>query len=232
MAKLQQFLSPPETPQDKEEADLASLEKTWGEEDMREEDEEKEEKDEEDKEEEDRASPKAPLSKHPLDPEEYFTTYVLQHHDGLSRLSPFLEGWAQHRYKEHSLRMPEPGLLDLRRVAKGMNMDYVFAGKKRLLSSSVVEVNRRPAKLYRVDLRWGSGCSGCWRIGSMYFHDARKRPNNHQALPKAIWLFLDMLHLIMLLAKRTNAKKDVMRFWFQEAKDYLMGMKKNNRLMD
>ncbi len=60
---------PPETTQDEEEEDLASLEKTWGEEDMKEEDEEKEKKDGEDKEEKDHASPKAPLSKHPLDPE-------------------------------------------------------------------------------------------------------------------------------------------------------------------
>ena len=43
---------PPETPQDKEEEDLASLEKTWVEEDIKEEDKEKAEKDEEDKEEE------------------------------------------------------------------------------------------------------------------------------------------------------------------------------------
>ena len=58
----------PKTPQDKEEEDLASLEKTWVEEDMKEEDKEKEEKDKEDREEEDHASLKAPLFEHPLDP--------------------------------------------------------------------------------------------------------------------------------------------------------------------
>ncbi len=59
----------PKTPQDEEEEDLASLEKTWGEEDMKEEDKEKEEKDEEDKEEEDHASHKAPTFEYPPDPE-------------------------------------------------------------------------------------------------------------------------------------------------------------------
>ena len=81
------------------------------------------------------------LFEHPIDPKDYFTSLVLQCHDGLSSLSPFLEGWAQHRYKEHSLRMPEPGLLDLRRVAKKMSVDHVFAGKKRLLSLSIKEDN-------------------------------------------------------------------------------------------
>ena len=33
-----------------------------------------------------------------------------------------------------------------------------------------------------------------------------------------------MLRLIVLLAKRTKAKRDVMKFWFQEAKDFLSHM--------
>ena len=43
--------------------------------------------------------------------------------------------------------------------------------------------------------------------------------------PEAVWLFMDMLHLIMLLANQTNAKKDVLQIWFQEAKIFLLGMK-------
>ena len=45
-------------------------------------------------------------------------------------------------------------------------------------------------------------------------------------MPNAVWLFLDMLHLIMLVASRTKAKMGVVKFWFQEAKDFLMGMEK------
>ena len=46
-------------------------------------------------------------------------------------------------------------------------------------------------------------------------------------MPKTIWLLLDMAHLIMLLAKRTKAKRDVMKVWFQNAKDFLTGMQEN-----
>ena len=134
---------PPETPQDEEEEDLASLEKTWGEEDMKEEDEEKEEKDEEDKEEEDHASPKAPMFEHPPDPKSYFTTYVLQSHDGLSSLPPCLEQWAQHCYKEDILKMPEPGILDICKVAKTMRVDCKLEGKKCLLGVHVTHGNYR-----------------------------------------------------------------------------------------
>ncbi len=130
--------------------------------------------------------------------------------------------------------MPEPGLLDLRRVAKGMSTYYAFAGKQRLLSLQVVEGNnrhkgtgQRQAVFYRVMLTWGDGHSDCWHIGSHRFNYVYKRRNNHQELPKAVWLFLDMMHLIMLLAKRTKANMDVVKFWFQEAKVFLMGMVKN-----
>ncbi len=81
------------------------------------------------------------------------------------------------------------------------------------------------ATFYRVHLR--SLCQGCVnghgkQIGS-------KRFQNHyvyKRMPNAVWLFLDMLHLIMLLANRTKANMDVVKFWFQEAKDFLMGMEK------
>ena len=90
--------------------------------------------------------------------------------------------------------MPKPGLLDLHRVAKGMNMYDVFEG---------IEGNNRHATLHRVKLRWGNWFSGCWQNGSMCFYNAHMHLKNHHALPKAIWLCMDMLHLIMLLAKRT-----------------------------
>ena len=38
--------------------------------------------------------------------------------------------------------------------------------------------------------------------------------------------FLDMLHLLMLLAKRTEANMDVVKIWIHEVKDFLMGMEK------
>ena len=211
---MQQFLSPPETPQDKEEEDLASLEKTWREVTSASEDKEKQEKDE------DHASPKATMLENPLDPEEYFTSHVLQSHDGPdTHLYPFLEGWAQRRYYEHWLRMLKPGLMDLRRVAKNITVDHVIGGKKRLLSLLVIEGNNGPwqQKFYNIILRWGGGSAGGWRIGAKIF--------NHRAPPEAVWRFMDMLHLIMLLANQTNAKKDVLQIWFQEAKIFLLGMK-------
>ncbi len=201
----------------KEEEDLASLEKTWREVTSASEDKEKEEKDE------DHASPKATMLENPLDPEEYFTSHVLQSHDGPdTHLYPFLEGWAQRRYNEHSLRMIEPGLMDLRRVAKNITVDHVIGGKKRLLSLLVLEGNRHMGSgpwqrtFYNIILRWGGGSAGGWRIGAKSF--------NHRAPPEAVWLFMDMLHLIMLLANQTNAKKDALHIWSQEAKIFLLGM--------
>ncbi len=128
--------------------------------------------------------------------------------------------------------MSEPGLLDIRRVAKGMKVYHMFEGERRLLSVLVTDGNNIhkgsgpwQAKSYcQVNLRWGNGCSRNWKIGSKRFNYVCKCSKNHQVLPKAIWLFLDMLHLIMLLAKRTNAKRDVVQFWFQEAKDFLSHM--------
>ena len=136
---------------------------------------------------------------------------------------PFLEEWAQRRYNEHSLRMLKPGLMDLRRVAKNITVDHVIGGKKRLLSLLVLEGNRHMGSgpwqrtFYNIILRWGGGSAGGWRIGAKSF--------NHRAPPEAVWLFMDMLHLIMLLANQTNAKKDVLQIWFQEAKIFLLGMK-------
>ena len=46
-------------------------------------------------------------------------------------------------------------------------------------------------------------------------------------MPKTMWFLLDMAHLIMLLAKRTKDKRDVMKVWFQEAKDFLAVMEEN-----
>ncbi len=110
--------------------------------------------------------------------------------------------------------MSEPGLLDRCGVVKKMNV----VGKKRV-SLQIQEGNN--------DRHQGTGpwqgtfcivrlrmCSTQGEIGSRRFN----------MLDKGFWLFLDMMYLIMLLASRTNAKRDVMQFWFQEAKDFLVGM--------
>ena len=134
--------------------------------------------------------------------------------------------------------MPKPGLLDLRRVAKRMKVDHMFAGKRRLLSLSVFEGNKRhngggPCQwvFHMVHLRQSDGHARYLRIGSKRFKHVCNPSKNHQVFAKAMWLCLDMMHLIMLLARRTDAKKDVMRFWFHEAKDFLVGMEKT-RLVD
>ena len=126
---------------------------------------------------------------------------------------------------DHSRRVPKPRLLDLRRVAIWMRVRYVFDGKLMLLTLVVLEVNKAMAKgilswqvkLYHVRLRLGA--PQCWIGGKLF--------NPHH---KAIWLLLDMMHHIMLLAKRTNAKRDAMKFWVQEAKVFMSCMEQTRQM--
>ena len=89
-----------------------------------------------------------------------------------------------------------------------------------------------PTSVYSVHLRYHQGSShpGSKRfhafIGSMSLDYVYRLPRKQPVPPEAIWLFLEMMHLIMLLAKRTKANMDVVKIWFHEAKDFLMGMEK------
>ena len=78
---------------------------------------------------------------------------------------------------------------------------------------------------YRVHLKFDQRSSS--RRPHYLISIGSKRFQNHQAnehMSNGVWLFLDMLHLIILLAKWTSAKRDVLTFWFQEAKVFLMRM--------
>ncbi len=117
--------------------------------------------------------------------------------------------------------MPEPELSDLRNIMKEMSVDYKLKGNNMLLS---LKVEFRATSGFSVNLKSSLGMPPqVQQIGSKVFR-------NHslgERMPKTIWLLLDMAHLIMLLAKRTKAERDVMKVWFQEAKDFLAVMEEN-----
>ena len=72
---------------------------------------------------------------------------------------------------------------------------------------------------YMVNLKSSIGTSPqVQQIGSKLFQ------NHGDRMPKTVWLFVDMAHLVMLLVKTTKVERALMKFWFEEAKEFLKGI--------
>ncbi len=124
--------------------------------------------------------------------------------------------------------MPEPCWLGLRNVMKNMSMFYELEGKMIWLYM-MVQLRQTTFYTYmRYDKRSSHPGSKRFQafIGYMSLDYVYKLPRKQPVPPEAVWLFLEMMHLVMLLAKRTKANMDVVKIWFHEAKDFLMGMEK------
>ena len=92
-------------------------------------------------------------------------------------------------------------------------MRYVYTGHK--LLSLWLTVEYRASVGYRVMLKSASN-NQQQQLGSYVF-----RGMQDSKISKAAFLWVDMLQLIMLLAKRIEADPLIVKSWFEEAKLYL-----------
>ena len=108
--------------------------------------------------------------------------------------------------------MPKPTILDIHEATKGMSVEYELKGEKIRLC---MQADRLKSC---INLKSHMGTPPkVQQIGSKVFQEP---------MPKTVWLLLDMVHLILLLAKRTKADRKVLKLWFEEAKNFLKGMEK------
>ena len=152
--------------------------------------------------------PKGP--KPPISVKEFYESYVLPKLDGPGPLfvEPFLHVWVPHRYCEVTCHKECPNIQELRDY-----MRYVYTGHKSL--SLWLTVEYRASVGYRVMLKSASN-NQQQQLGSYVFRGMRDGK-----ISKAAFLWVDMLQLIMLLAKRIEADPLIVKSWFEEAKLYL-----------
>ena len=152
--------------------------------------------------------PKGP--KPPISVKEFYESYVLPKLDGPGPLfmEPFLHVWVPHRYCEVTCHKECPNIQELRDY-----MRYVYTGHKSL--SLWLTVEYRASVGYRVMLKSAS-YNQQQQLGSYVFRGMRDGK-----ISKAAFLWVDMLQLIMLLAKRIEADPLIVKSWFEEAKLYL-----------
>ena len=152
--------------------------------------------------------PKGP--KPPVSVKEFYESYVLPKLDGPGPLfvEPFLHVWVPHRYCEVTCHKECPNIQELRDY-----MRYVQTGHKSL--SLWLTVEYRASVGYRVMLKSASN-NQQQQLGSYVFRGMRDGK-----ISKAAFLWVDMLQLIMLLAKRIEADPLIVKSWFEEAKLYL-----------
>ena len=155
-----------------------------------------------------KAPPKGP--KPPVSVKEFYESYVLPKLDGPGPLlvEPFLHVWVPYRYCEVTCHKQCPCIQELRDYMKKVYTDH-----KTL--SLWLKVEYRASVGYRVMLKSASN-NQQQQLGSYVFRGMR-----HGRIPKAAYLWVDMLQLIMLLAKRIEADPLIVKSWFEEAKFYL-----------
>ena len=137
--------------------------------------------------------------------------------DAPIRINGFLSKWAPRRYKKHSKKMKKPKLQELREAMKNIAASY---GNMRLH----LVAEQRSDDGFRISLKHSHKVADktcATNIGSCKFTE-----QENQTAPKTAWLYIDMMHLIMLLAKNSEADEATLKVWHEEAKFFLTNMGK------
>ena len=153
---------------------------------------------------------------------EFFKDWVLPKLDSMLedapiRINGFLSKWAPRRYKKHSKKMKKPKLQELREAMKNIATSY---GNMRLH----LVVEQRSDDGFRISLKHSHKVADktcATNIGSCKFTE-----QENQTAPKTAWLYIDMMHLIMLLAEHGQADMATLKVWHEEAKFFLTNMGK------
>ena len=124
-------------------------------------------------------------------------------------INGFLSQWAPRRYKKHSKNMNKPKLQELREAMKNIATSY-----SNMRLHLVAE--HRSDDGFRISLKHShkvadKTCAA--NIGSFKFTE-----QENLRAPKTTWLYIDMMHLIMLLAEHSQADMATIKVWHEEAK--------------
>jgi hypothetical protein len=172
------------------------------------------------------AAEASPNPKPPHDVEDFFKDWVLpklgavENTHGGSEPIPFggfLSVWAPRRYKKHSRKMGKPNLEKLREAMKNMVISY---SETRLHLVG----EWRAEEGFRITLKASQKvenktCAN--NLGSCRFSEELDL-----RMCKTAWLYIDMMHLIMLFAQHSQADRPTIKKWHMEAKTYLTDMGK------
>jgi hypothetical protein len=151
-----------------------------------------------------------------------FEDWVLPKLDSMPEDAPilingFLSQWAPRRYKKHSNKMNKPKLQELREAMKNIATSY-----SNMRLHLVAE--HRSDDGFRISLKHSHKVADktfAALIGSFKFTE-----QENLRAPKTTWLYIDMMHLIMLLAEHSQADMATIKVWHEEAKLFLTNMGK------
>lgn len=171
---------------------------------------------------------KKPKVKYPLEVVDYLEGMEMSTLLEGIEMSTFLKGWAKQRYKEHSKHQPKVTMTEFRLTSNDLKHEYTMADGTTL--KLFVNLEHRGRDGFRMNLKSkalsaeeGAKVKDA-QLGTLNFMAVSKKDPNAPTLPRSAWLFMDMIHLIMLLSAYTKAEKSQIRAWFVEAKVFLSGM--------
>ena len=135
-------------------------------------------------------------------------------------MSTFLKGWARQRYKKHTKHQPNVTMEEFRNTSNKIKHEYAMTDGTKLMLR--VKLEYRLSSGYCMNLRSkalsaeGGTQPQEAQLGTLLVVADKVR----HTLPKTAWLFMDMIHLIILISAHTKAEKSQIKTWFGEAKAF------------
>ena len=130
-------------------------------------------------------------------------------------IEEFWKEWAPRRYQLHAEKMGDPTLPELRTAMKNIKVSYKDT-RLHLLGEWRAEEG------LRITLKASTTDGGKNNLGSCLFRNRRDAKKHSMS-----WLYIDMMHLIMLMAERCQVDVRKIKEWHMDAKAFLTDFGKN-----
>ena len=169
-----------------------------------------------------------PKVEYPLEVADYFSGFVgpalgaegEMKPDTFVHMKTFLKGWAKHHYKKHTKHQPKVTMEEFRKTSNKIKHEYAMTDGTKLMLR--IKLEYRDSSGYCMNLRSkalsaeGGTQPQEAQLGTLLVVADKVR----HTLPKTAWLFMDMIHLIILISAHTKAEKSQIKTWFGEAKAF------------
>ena len=132
-----------------------------------------------------------------------------------------LQVWAPLRYQVHCEKMGMPTLPELRQAMKELPDTAYNHARLHVIGEWRVEEGARITLKYSTTVNDKIATKN---LGSCCFRNGRCSFRMDTKMPSTSWLYIDMMHLIMLMAYHMEADIVTIKLWHSQAKALLSNM--------